>query len=73
MSWSFGATGHPQAKCSTTDKKTTGCQYLGQRGTVGQIDILGTGKLAYVSTHQMKDILFDIDLKSKIPVSSVAD
>ena len=44
--------------------KTTGCQYLGQRGIVGQIDILGTGKLAYISTHQMKDILFDIDLKS---------
>ena len=31
---------------------------------VGQIDILGTGNLAYISTHQMKDILFDIDLKS---------
>ena len=40
---------------------------------VGQIDILGTGNLAYISTHQMKVILFDIDLKSKIPVSSVAD
>ena len=29
-----------------------------------QIDILGTGKLAYISTHRMMDILFDIDLKS---------
>ena len=24
----------------------------------------GTGKLAYISTHRMKDILFDIGLKS---------